>query len=767
MIAGRKVLIGAAVTLFFLASMVRAVAQTSPVSYSTASLSSQPAGLTTGNPAACLPFDFDGNRLVDAADISAVAARWRLSQANPDPDGDPFTPNFATIFDIDQDGTIRINDIQSLDICDNVLIIPQGTDHFATPPGSTFIDVQLPPGFFGTKNTAPSDPFTGRIYLDGQPIVPLPSPEGAQSFQPTGAFTPLSNGAGQGRLDVRQGTSDPDTIIRRLADAQLPGPGPTPPTMTIPIEIVALSLRSVQPISITYGSQPPSFFDIFVTLDNSHQISGTLTLTRTGTVTGTFSSILPVNSQITFTNTAGPSGKDQHNEPLQRPFIFFNGFGTGSPLGPAFDTGVPTPWSVPDFGVPFDPQVRIVFPQNGTTWDGAVGLAANEVNGVYLASLSQAIFEYTRDGVNFSPIARIAPDERYMETTWNTTGLTAGPYTVTIRLQDIWGHETSDAVSIAVNSQPQAQASTQCSGPPDSVLFNGLESFDPDLGDSIVSYTWDFGDGSPRQTGPVVTHQYAEPGTYYPQLAVIDTHGAIGMVHFGVDSSTCNVALKGCDPKQMTVLTNTLSSWPMYWVIGDAYSRTLGTRSTISATTWKTDPVTTSYQIINNFEVMVELEPNSDASKCTEGQSVQRTATYGGHVFKVKKKEAGANPHDPSPGNVAEAGYNNPDGKYDDDGYHNDKAHTIDDITKALKGWTKVHVDQNKISWLDGPGNDDVLKRDIIAAGGFSYKAKFKASVKGDTKTVTCSWEVEITATGDADTFTVDGKGLFNLVCNP
>lgn len=44
-------------------------------------------------------------------DFQAVAIRWRLTAANPDPDGDPTTPNYEARFDLDGDGNIDIVDI--------------------------------------------------------------------------------------------------------------------------------------------------------------------------------------------------------------------------------------------------------------------------------------------------------------------------------------------------------------------------------------------------------------------------------------------------------------------------------------------------------------------------------------------------------------------------------------------------------------------------------------------------------------------------------
>ena len=55
------------------------------------------------------------------------------------------------------------------------------------------------------------------------------------------------------------------------------------------------------------------------------------------------------------------------------------------------------------------------------------------------------------------------------------------------------------------------------------VTFLSL-SYDPD--GYIISYSWDFGDGSKETTAnPAITHTYAEPGTYNVTLTVTDNNG--------------------------------------------------------------------------------------------------------------------------------------------------------------------------------------------------------------------------------------------------
>ena len=66
------------------------------------------------------------------------------------------------------------------------------------------------------------------------------------------------------------------------------------------------------------------------------------------------------------------------------------------------------------------------------------------------------------------------------------------------------------------------------SGPPPlTVNFSGSGSYDPDSGDHIASYTFNFGDGtSVTQTTATVSHTYNKAGTYGATLTVTDTHGA-------------------------------------------------------------------------------------------------------------------------------------------------------------------------------------------------------------------------------------------------
>jgi YD repeat-containing protein len=55
--------------------------------------------------------DVNGDGSVDIADIMEVASRWRTSCGDPDPDGDPSTPNYNSLYDLDGDCDIDVIDI--------------------------------------------------------------------------------------------------------------------------------------------------------------------------------------------------------------------------------------------------------------------------------------------------------------------------------------------------------------------------------------------------------------------------------------------------------------------------------------------------------------------------------------------------------------------------------------------------------------------------------------------------------------------------------
>lgn len=160
--------------------------------------------------------------------------------------------------------------VPTLATADNVL---PGYDLFATDPTSTYQDFSgtpIPAGFFDPG----SDPFTGTVRFGGLPLVHNP-------------VCPADN------------LTTVDTIVQRLATANVTT---IPSSDTIPIEIVALNLVSVNPITVTYsGGFSPELWNVQVVLSPSlPQPMGSMTIHHTIPTGGTFDSTLPVVPMFIF-----------------------------------------------------------------------------------------------------------------------------------------------------------------------------------------------------------------------------------------------------------------------------------------------------------------------------------------------------------------------------------------------------------------------------------------------------------------------------------
>ena len=105
-----------------------------------------------------------------------------------------------------------------------------------------------------------------------------------------------------------------------------------------------------------------------------------------------------------------------------------------------------------------------------------------------------------------------------------------GTFVVTLTLVDFNGRTASksQSISVTVGSQPTAVFVFSPTGPRvgQSVNFNAAQSRPP-AGGTLVTYTWNFGDGSPVQaTGDsVISKTYTTAGTYQVTLTVTDDSG--------------------------------------------------------------------------------------------------------------------------------------------------------------------------------------------------------------------------------------------------
>ena len=163
--------------------------------------------------------------------------------------------------------------------------IAPGSDIFQTPGptgggggggGATYDELSLPSDFFGPG----SDPFDGVVYFKGQPFW-VPGPWGFETA---------------------------DTIVERLTTANLPNPLGSQDT--VDTQMVALSLVSIDPITVTFnGGVDMATYDVQVCLSSmTPQPLGWMTIRHLCPNGGTFDSFTPVIPRLIFTWMGGYMG---------------------------------------------------------------------------------------------------------------------------------------------------------------------------------------------------------------------------------------------------------------------------------------------------------------------------------------------------------------------------------------------------------------------------------------------------------------------------
>jgi len=89
----------------------------------------------------------------------------------------------------------------------------------------------------------------------------------------------------------------------------------------------------------------------------------------------------------------------------------------------------------------------------------------------------------------------------------------------------------------STNNPPVANFTYTTSGL--TVSVDASSSYDPDNGDAIANYTWDWGDGG-TSYGVTSSHTYAANDTYNIKLTVVDSHGASNSITKQVTVSSTN-----------------------------------------------------------------------------------------------------------------------------------------------------------------------------------------------------------------------------------
>jgi PKD repeat protein len=239
---------------------------------------------------------------------------------------------------------------------------------------------------------------------------------------------------------------------------------------------------------------------------------------------------------------------------------------------------IATRWTTPDPATPTYKAMKLYrnYDGNKSTF-GDTSVAATVPNPDNLAAfaaqrsadgamtvmvISKVLAGSTPMTVNLANFAGASVAEAWQLTSANAiakianVGVTGSSFTTSVPAQSVTLYVIAAG---GTSNQPPAAAATASptSGiAPLAVDFNGAGSSDPD--GSIASYTWNFGDGA-TGTGPLITHTYANPGSYVATLTVADNLGATGSTTVSIsvtaDASAINApsGLTGSAPKKGSV----------------------------------------------------------------------------------------------------------------------------------------------------------------------------------------------------------------------
>ncbi len=119
------------------------------------------------------------------------------------------------------------------------------------------------------------------------------------------------------------------------------------------------------------------------------------------------------------------------------------------------------------------------------------------------------------------------------DTDWLTTPTTthsyssAGTYILKLEVKDDGGATATNTTTATISGEEKSSPVANVNGPYNgltfqSIIFDGYNSYDPD--GTIVSYSWDFGDGK-TASGVKPTHSFTAAGVFTINLTVTDNDG--------------------------------------------------------------------------------------------------------------------------------------------------------------------------------------------------------------------------------------------------
>lgn len=112
------------------------------------------------------------------------------------------------------------------------------------------------------------------------------------------------------------------------------------------------------------------------------------------------------------------------------------------------------------------------------------------------------------------------------------------------------------------------------------INFDGSASYDPDPGQSITAYQWNFGDGTQLAASSLATHTFALPGTYTIRLTVNDSH-----TPSATNEATKQVIIASQPASPANASTFVSQSVPTVMNAGQTYSVTVRMKNT-GTNTW-------------------------------------------------------------------------------------------------------------------------------------------------------------------------------------
>jgi PKD repeat protein len=220
---------------------------------------------------------------------------------------------------------------------------------------------------------------------------------------------------------------------------------------------------------------------------------------------------------------------------------------------------------------------------NPVTFTVTINIApVAEANGPYNTIVGQTV-TFSSAGSHDTDGSIVSYDWNWGDATAHGSGAspthayaTGGIKTVTLTVTDNGGATGTDTATVNVNVPPHAEANGPYAGSINQVItFSSASSTDPD--GSIVSYDWNWGDGTAHGTGVSPTHPYTSAGTKTVTLTVTDNGPAVAT---GTDTATVNIRTPCEDINNLKAMVTGMTLTP---TIRTALNTRLNKASTLCA----------------------------------------------------------------------------------------------------------------------------------------------------------------------------------------